>query len=126
MLVRICNQCGKHNVSDSQFCVRCGQNITGEAVREVADTSDELPGPVKGRSSSSTARIMRSNGVITDIQIPLSSVIVLVFKFFLASIPAIVLTTVLVYVLIGALKAATILGVLGTLFSQLKVHWNIK
>lgn len=136
MKVRICHNCGKYNQPDAWTCIMCGTDIRTNVVQEVPDTSSErydanraaqiknvspqppatptppAPAPVYQPASGG---VVVNNGVITDIQIPFGRLVVLILKFYLASIPAAIIIMILIGLLFGCLSAIGLVS-LGSLF----------
>ena len=86
-----CRVCEKNNSDEAKYCKKCGTFLS--------TTTLEMSSTKQGKTNNAT----QPGTVITDINIPFSSMIVLMVKWTIASIPALLILVVLGAIVIGML-----------------------
>ncbi len=88
-----CLVCGKSNPEEAKYCKKCGTYLSSTIL--------EKP---KAKSESREAKhISQMNVAITDVNIPFSSMVVLIVKWTMASIPALFILFIFGAIIIGML-----------------------
>ena len=80
--------------------------LLGGGCRSIPTSAVRLPPPEQERSMSYTRREV----VVTDIRMPLWSIVIFMVKFTVASIPAVLIATIILYAFVGAF-GAVIMGI---------------